>query len=79
LTSKINRVEKGYIDTKIGTVFHREDWMLRGNYVGYRGLQRDVVYLGGPIATSYMSPNAGVGGGVSGSQPMSTAVDMEPK
>jgi hypothetical protein len=27
-----------------------------------RGLQRDVVYLGGPIAPSYMSPNAGEGG-----------------
>ncbi len=28
-----------------------------------RGLPRDVVYLGWPIATSYMSPNAGGGGG----------------
>ncbi len=28
-----------------------------------RGLQRDVVYLGWPIAPSYMSPNAGGGGG----------------
>ncbi len=26
------------------------------------GLQRDVVYLGWPIAPSYMSPNAGGGG-----------------
>jgi hypothetical protein len=26
-----------------------------------RGLQRDVVYLGGPIAPSYMSANAGGG------------------
>ncbi len=60
-----------------------------------RGSQRDVVYLGWPIAPSYMSPN--VGGGVAGSlllnkfislraaptyvfsQPMSTAVHIEPK
>ncbi len=28
-------------------------------YLLGRGLQRDVVYLGGPIAPSYMSPNAG--------------------
>ncbi len=27
--------------------------------VGCRGLQRDVTYLGRPIAPSYMSPNAG--------------------
>ncbi len=39
-----------------------------------RGLQRDVVYLSWPIVPSYMSPNAG--GGVSGSQRMSTAVHM---
>ena len=32
-------------------------------------LQRDAVYLGGPIVPSYMSLNAG-GGGVAGSQPM---------
>jgi hypothetical protein len=32
-----------------------------------RGLQRDVVYLGWPLAPSYMSPNAGEGlGGVAG-------------
>ncbi len=37
------------------------------------GLQKDVVYLGWPIAPSYLSPNAG-GGGVAGSQPMITAV-----
>jgi hypothetical protein len=30
--------------------------------VSYRGLQRDVVYLGWPIAPSFMSPNAGEGG-----------------
>jgi hypothetical protein len=37
--------------------------------------------LGGPIAPSYMRPNAGRGGGrVAGSsQPMSTVVHMEPK
>ncbi len=28
-----------------------------------RGSQRDVVYLGWPIVPSYVSPNAGVGGG----------------
>ncbi len=38
-----------------------------------RGSKRDVVYLGKPIAPSYMSPNAGEGG-VAFSQPMSTAV-----
>ncbi len=38
------------------------------------GSQRDVVYLGWPIAPSYMSPNAeGWGVGAAGSQPMSTA------
>ncbi len=31
-----------------------------------RGLQRDVVYLGWPIAPSYMSPNAGRGGELRG-------------
>ncbi len=36
------------------------------------GLQRDVIYLGWPIAPSYMSPMGG--GGVAESQPMSTAV-----
>ncbi len=35
-----------------------------------RGLQRDVVYLGWPIAPSYMSSNARGGGGVAVSQPM---------
>jgi len=44
-----------------------------------RGLLRDV-YFGWPIVHSYMSPNAGGGGGgVAESQPMSTAVHMEPK
>ncbi len=43
-----------------------------------RGLQRDVIYLGWPIASSYMSPNAGGGGEVAGSQPISTAVHRIP-
>ncbi len=37
-----------------------------------RGLQRDVVYLGWPVAPSYMSPNAGG----DRSRPMSTAVHI---
>jgi hypothetical protein len=48
-------------------------------YWTHRGLQRDVVYLGWPMAPSYMSPNAGGrGGGVAGSQPVSTAVHRSP-
>jgi hypothetical protein len=46
-----------------------------------RGLQRDVVCLDRPIPPSY-EPKCGGrdgGGGVAGSQPMSTAVHMEPK
>ncbi len=43
-----------------------------------RGLQRDVVYLGWPIAPSYMSPNAAGGGGDAGSQPTSTAAHRSP-
>ncbi len=43
-----------------------------------RGSERDVVYLGGPIAPCYMSPNAGGGGGC-GCQIMSTAAHMVPK
>ncbi len=40
-----------------------------------RGSQRDVVYLGRPIAPSYISPNAGEGGScVAWSQQMSMAV-----
>jgi hypothetical protein len=42
-----------------------------------RGLQRDVVYLGWPIAPSYMSTDAREGG-VVGSQPISTAVHRSP-
>ncbi len=41
----------------------------------YRGSQRDVVCFCWPIAHWYKSPNAG-GGGVAGSQPMSTAVHI---
>ncbi len=38
--------------------------------VFYRGLQRDVVFLGWPIAPPYMSPNAEGGwGGAAGPQP----------
>ncbi len=36
------------------------------NSVGDRGSQRDVVYLGWPIASSLMSPNAGGWGGFGG-------------
>ncbi len=44
-----------------------------------RGSLKDVVYLyGWPIASSDMSPNTG-GGGIAGSQPMSTDVYLEPK
>ncbi len=46
--------------------------------VGRRGLQGDVIYLGWPIASSYMSPNPGGGWWVSGAQPMSTAVYRSP-
>jgi hypothetical protein len=46
-----------------------------------RGLQRDVVYLGltnSALVPSYVSPNAGGGGGLRGSQPMITAVHRSP-
>ncbi len=45
-----------------------------------QGVTNDVVFLGWPIAHSYMSSNAGWGGGegVAGSQPMSTAVHRSP-
>jgi hypothetical protein len=49
------------------------------NKVLYRESQRDVVCLCWPIAPSYVSPNGGGvggGGGVAGSQPMSTAVHI---
>jgi hypothetical protein len=41
------------------------------------GYKRDVVYLCWPLAPLYTSPDArGMGGGVTGSQPMSTAVHI---
>jgi hypothetical protein len=52
-------------------------WFSSPMSVRLRGSQRDVVYLGWPIAPSYIGPNARGGGGC-GSQPMSTAVHMEP-
>ncbi len=50
------------------------------SYIIPRGLQRDLVYLGWPTAPSYMSPNAGGGGELRGSHPMSmsTAVHRSP-
>ncbi len=44
------------------------------------GLHRDVVYLGWPIAPSYMIPNAGGGGELrpAGSKPLITAVHRSP-
>ncbi len=54
-------------------------WMSRGTWE--RGLQRDVVYLSGPIAPLIYEPKCG--GGVAVSQPMRTALctsrDVEPK
>ncbi len=41
-------------------------------------IPRDVVSLGWPIGRSYMSHNAGWGGGVAKSPPMSTAVHRSP-
>ena len=65
--------------------FHRpihSHWSqpLRGRdfYIDARGLQRDVVYLGWPIAPSSISPKGGWRGGCAGSQPMSTAVHRSP-
>jgi hypothetical protein len=47
---------------------------------GGRGSQRDVVYLGlTNSALVYKPKSGGRGVGVAGSQPMSTAVHMEPK
>jgi hypothetical protein len=46
----------------------------RDTYIQFtRGLQRDVVYLGWPIAPSY-EPNCGGRGGAAGFQPMRTNV-----
>ncbi len=48
-------------------------------FVGIRGSQRDVVYLDWPTCSALVyEPKCG-GGGVVGSQPMSTAVHMELK
>jgi hypothetical protein len=51
---------------------------IRDKHPGSATPQRDVVYLGLPIAPLCMSPNA-VRGGVAGSQSMSTAEHMDPK
>ncbi len=61
--------------------FTWKTWMGGRVYINdtIRGSPRDVVFLGWPIAPSYMSPNAGEGGGVAGFQPKSKAVHMEPK
>jgi hypothetical protein len=50
------------------SILNMERWLKITVYPAYvltRGSQRDVVYLGLPIAQSYISPNAGDGGGVS--------------
>jgi|688.fasta_scaffold1116242_1 hypothetical protein len=44
-----------------------------------QGLQRDVVYLGWPIARSYMSPNAGGGGSCRVSSSNEHSCSQEPK
>ncbi len=44
-----------------------------------QGVSKYIVYLGWPIAPSYMSPNAGGREVVAGSQPMSTSVHRSPK
>ncbi len=54
---------------KVATIL-TSDLLYSNCTVHFRGLQRDVVYLGWPIASSYMSPNAGSGTGVAGFQPM---------
>ncbi len=43
----------------------RTSWCLLSLSLNHRGSQRDVIYLGWPIAPTYMSPNAG-GGGLQG-------------
>ncbi len=61
-----------------GTGTHQSTFVLSSLWI--RGLQRDVVYLGWPIAIapSYMSPNSWGGGEVAGSQPMRRAVHRSP-
>ncbi len=54
---------------------HKNHQNLLLPFIAVRGSQRDVVYLGRPIAPSYMTQM----GGVAGSQRMSTGVHMEPK
>ncbi len=49
--------KKGVCSLRVFEKEHREQAYLT------RGLQRDVVYFGWPISPSYMSPNAGGGGG----------------
>ncbi len=59
---------------KLFFLFNSTSSIVPQRMLGIRWLQRDVVYLGWPIAPSYMRPNAGGGrGGVAVSQPMSTA------
>ncbi len=51
-------------------------WNLLEKEIKNQGITKDVIYLVWPIAPSYLSSNAGEGGGVAWSQPMSTAVHM---
>jgi hypothetical protein len=55
-------------------------WLIGVVSVAFRpeGLQRDVVYPGGPIAPSYMSPNPG-GGGNCGVSANENCCAQEPK
>ncbi len=48
-------------------------------WVAIRGSQRDVVYLGGPIAPSYISPNARGRGGSCGVSANEYSCTQEPK
>jgi hypothetical protein len=65
--------------TVANTAVDRRALQVRKN-IWIRELQRDVVYLGWPLAPSYMSPNAEEGWELrpAGSQPMSTAVHRSP-
>ncbi len=69
-----------YVDTqrKLDPLSHIHSCTsINTNGEGGGGAQRDVVYLGWPRAPSYINPNVW-GGGFAGSQPMSSAVHMEP-